>query len=208
MQKNPSPNTREQAKATPDNTPPTQTPMETDPPHVSGNNPPQQLCQNTTPPRNHFVENIILTPIPMDTVSSAHTADAPSDGEEGGSHSGPAITNIFTLTSGPEDTLAPPHNAKEAYRRDLEAFPGHQSSRIKLEPGFPQLDIARRTSLDHQWLLEDPALQIVIRDSPELTSNIICELVGEIVHLDDDDSVPQQAVDYCTKKSLERRPVE
>ena len=67
----------------------------------------------------------------MDTVSSALTADAPSDGEEGGSHSGPATTNIFSLTSGPEDTLAPPHDAKEAYRRDLEAYPGDQSSRIK-----------------------------------------------------------------------------
>ena len=78
----------------------------------------------------------------------------------------------------------------------------------------------------------DRALQIVIRDSPELTSNIVCELVGEIVHLDDDDYVPQRVVDYTNdgvgvrvgflcastaqqdciavtlKKSLERRAVE
>ena len=97
------------------------------------------------------------------------------------SHSDLAISNIISLTSRPEDTIAPPHDAKEAYRRDLEAFPGDQSSRIKLEPGIPQLNIARRTTLDNQWLLEDRALQIVIRDSPELTSNIVCELVGEIV---------------------------
>ena len=132
----------------------------------------------------------------MDNVSCAQTADVPSDEEEGGSHSGLAISNIISLTSRPEDTLAPPHDAKEAYRRDLEAFPGDQSSRIKLEPGIPQLDIARRTTLDHQWLLEDRALQVVLHDSPELTSNIICELVADIVHLNDDDSLPQRAVDY------------
>ena len=88
----------------------------------------------------------------------------PSDGEEGGSHSGLAISHIISLTSRPVDTLAPPYDAKEAYRRDLEAF--------------PQLDIARRTTLDDQWLLEDRALQIVIRDSLEITTNTVCDLVG------------------------------
>ena len=137
-----------------------------------------------------------------------------------------------SLTSGPEDTLAPPHDAKEAYRRDLEAYPGDLSSRIKLEPGIPQLDIARRTTLDDQWLLEDRALQIVIRNSLELTTNTVCDLVGESVHLDEDDYVPERAVDYTNdgvgvrvgflcgstaqrdriavalKKSLERRAVQ
>jgi hypothetical protein len=132
----------------------------------------------------------------MDNVSCAHTADAPSDGEEGGSHSGLAISNIISLTSRPEDTLAPPHDAKEAYRRYLEAFPGDQSSRIKLEPGIPQTDIPRRTTLDDQWLLEDRALQIVIRNSLQLTTNTVCDLIGESVHLDEDDYVPERAVDY------------
>ena len=116
----------------------------------------------------------------------------------GGSHSGLAISNIFSLTSRPEDTLALPHDAKEAYRRDLEAFPGDpQGSRIKLEPGIPQLDIARRTTLDHQWLREDRTLQVDLHELPDLTSNIVCELVEDIVHLEEDDSdLPQRAVDY------------
>jgi hypothetical protein len=134
----------------------------------------------------------------MDSVSCAHTADAPSDGEEGGSHSGLTISNIISLSSRPEETLAPPHDSKEAYRRDLEAFSGDLSSQIKLEPGIPQLDIARRTTLDDQWLLEDRALQIVIRDSFELTTSTVSELVEEIVRLDDDEHVPERAVDYTS----------
>ena len=137
------------------------------------------------PPINHFSENDILTPTPTDNVSSAHTTDVPAGGEEGGSHSGLAISNIVSLTSRPENTLASPHDAKEVYK----AFPGDpQSSRIKLEHNIPQLDIARRTPLDHQWLLEDRALQVALHESPELTSNIVCELVEDIVHLDEDDS--------------------
>ena len=74
----------------------------------------------------------------------------------------PGLMNVQTyhwLPSRPENALALPHNPKEAYRRNLEAFPGDpQGSRIKLESGIPQLDIARRTTLDPQWLLEDRAL--------------------------------------------------
>ena len=36
-----------------------------------------------------------------------------------------------------------------------------------------------------QWLLEDRALQVVVHESPELTSNIICELVADIVHFNE-----------------------
>ena len=135
---------------------------------------------------------------PTDNVSSAHTADVPPGEEEGGSHSGLAISNIVSLTSRPENTLASRHNAKEVYRHELEVFPGDpQSSRIKLEHNISQLDIARRTTLDHQWLLDDCALQVDLHESPELNSNIVCEIIEDIVQIDDDDSeLPQRAVDY------------
>ena len=109
----------------------------------------------------------------------------PPGEEEGGSHSGLAISNIVSLTtSRPQNTLAAPHDAKEIYRRELQAFPGDpQSSGIKLEHNIPQLDIARRTTLDHQWSLEDRALQVDLHESPEMNSNIVCEIVLEIVQL-------------------------
>ena len=224
---------------TPKNTPPQQTPMDTDPPPVSGTNPPsqQQTRQYETPPRNHFSDqdNLTFTPSSIDNVSSAHTADVPFGGEEGGSYSGPlCISNIISLTSRPENTLAPPHDAKEAYKRDLEAFPGDlQNTGIKLECPIPQLDIARRTALDHQWVLEDRALQVDLHESPELDAEVVMELVEDIIHLDDDATeLPSRTVDYINggpgvrvgflcasasqrdrvaialKKALERRAVE
>ena len=178
--------------------------METDPQASGQITPQQQFPQNSTPPRNHNLISSFSTPSPMDNAAGALAADTPHVEEEGGSRrSGLTFTNIVSL-SRPENAQAPPaipveDIPVEDYRRALEAslgiphYPGDDVY-IKLEPNTTPLDVARRTTLDSEWILEDRALQIVTSD--ELTTNIVDDIVEKFVRLDGDVTPPQRAHEH------------